>query len=891
MPKRYDEKRDFTKTPEPSAFDSTGSGALRFVIQKHAARRLHYDLRLEVDGALVSWAVPKGPSLNPKDKHLAVHVEDHPLSYASFEGDIPKGEYGGGQVIVWDEGTYSPDEEGTLHFDDRVEAQRQMREGLKKGKLSVTLRGSKLSGSWTLVKTTRSAEEWLLIKHRDEYVSETRDVLKEDRSVLSGRTVEDVAAGREGVRNEIDLTAVPGAIQQAMPRRMDPMTATEIEKPFSNPEWLFEIKLDGIRVLALVEDRRAKLLSRNGKDITEKFPALVRELAAFPHDSFILDGEVVIYDAQGIPSFQGLMERFQRTNPREIAQWDQVAPVDFCVFDLLYLDGWDLRQAALSERRKLMESSGFRGAATRILDAFPEDGELVYEQAKAMGFEGVVAKRLDSKYRDGTRSQQWQKIKGYHSDDFIVAGYTGGSGMRGSSFGSLVLGAMEDGKLVYQGNVGGGFSDKQLDEIRALLKDLETDVNPFGEPIPSKESNEKITWVQPKVCVEVQYMTRTREGRLRFPIFKRIRPDVMYTSPATFMASPESGNDIDSILEQFAQPKSDLTIMVNGEAIKYSSLDRVLWPAYDGQPAVTKRDLAMYYAKVSPYILPHLKDRPLAFVRCPDGIGGEHFFQKHWEKGLPDYAEEVAIWSSHNSRSSKYLMVNNLPTLMWLSQISVLEIHPWYSRANPEPDATGLPLDTATSEDTLDASVLSYPDFMVIDLDPNIRSGKEQEGDEPELNEKAFKMTVEAAVGLKEMLDNLKLTGYLKTSGKTGLHVYIPIERNLTFSVVRPLCETLGRHLMQIMPDVITMEWAVKKRPEKIFFDHNQNVRGKTLVSVFSPRPAPGAPVSFPIDWSQLKTVYPMQYTIKSTPAALAKAGDRWRDILARKQDLHSLLS
>lgn len=889
--KTYVGKRDFTKTPEPSGLEGAlAAGPLRFCVQKHAARRLHYDLRLEIDGVLVSWAVPKGPSLNPKDKHMAVHVEDHPLSYASFEGQIPKGEYGGGEVIVWDEGVYSPDEDDKLSFDDREESLKRMREGMVKGKLSFTLRGTKLNGSWTLVKTHQRGKEdednWLLIKHQDEYATGSRDILAEDRSVLSGRTVEDVAAGREGEIERADLKEVAGALRAAMPRRLDPMAAGEADKPFSKPGWQYEVKLDGVRVIALVEDRRVKLLSRSSRDITDKFPALVRELAGSPHQSFILDGEVVIYDAKGLPTFQGLMERFQRTNPRDIQRWDQVAPVEFCVFDLLYLDGWDLRNCRLDDRRQLLEQSGFRGAATRILDAFPEDGQLVYEQAKAMGFEGILAKKLDSKYKDGTRTQNWLKIKGYLSDNFVVAGYTQGEGMRKSTFGALVLGVWEGDRLVYQGNVGGGFSDQQLEEIRRTLDENKTDGSPFQEKLPIQG---KVQWVKPTLCAEVRFMSRTREGMLRHPTFQRIRHDVLVTESEPAGGDKSLGEGLESILDQLASPKKELEIVVAGENIRFSSLDKVLWPAYKDHAAVTKRDLAMYYAKVAPYILPHLKDRPVAFVRCPDGIGGEHFFQKHWEKGLPEFVEEVPIWSSSNSRSSKYLMVNNLPTLIWLAQIAILEIHPWYSRFSREPDGRDLPVDTATNEAALDASVLNYPDFMVVDLDPNIRSGEEK-GYEPELNEAAFAMTVQVALRFKEMLDDLKLTGYLKTSGKTGLHVYIPIERNLTYDVVRTLCETIGRHLLSEMPDQVTMEWKVSKRPEMIFFDHNQNVRGKTLVSIYSPRPAPGAPVSFPVDWNHLTNIYPMEFTVHSAPGVLANVGDRWKDILARKQDLHSML-
>ena len=358
------------------------------------------------------------------------------------------------------------------------------------------------------------------------------------------------------------------------------------------------------------------------------------------------------------------------------------------------------------------------------------------------------------------------------------------------------------------------------------------------------------------------------------PVFLRLRPDVSFVNPP---AAAEVKNDVESVLEQLSEAKKDLTVTVEGAEIRYSNLDKVLWPATEHSRAFTKRDLAIYYAKASDFMLPHLKDRPLSFVRCPDGILGEQFFQKHWEKGLPDYVDRVNIWSNHNSKAGEYLLVNNLATLMWLAQLATLEIHPWYSRVNPEPDARDLPTDTWTSEDALDASVLNFPDFLVIDLDPNIRSGKEKAGDEPELNLEAFKMTIDVAHGFKEMLDDLGLVGYLKTSGKTGLHVYLPITRNLNYDIVRKLCETLGRLLLQKMPDKVTMEWVVSKRPEKIFFDHNQNSKGKTLASIYSPRPVPWAGVSVPLRWDELREVYPAEFRCEKLDGVqmktLAKTG------------------
>lgn len=874
--KRYDEKRDFKLTPEPEGGAlGPGEGPLRFCVTKHAARRLHYDLRMEADGTLLCWAVPQGPSLNVADKRLAVHVEDHPLEYLDFEGVIPKGQYGGGEMILWDQGIYTPDEEG-LFFDDRAEAERQMREGFKAGKLSFTMRGHKLNGSWTLVKSKRGPEEWLLIKHQDEYATASRDILKEDRSVRSGLTVEDLRAGRNAIQ-DADLAGVPGIAKGAMPRSFMPMLCSEAEHPFDDDAWQFEVKLDGIRAIAIVEDRTPRILSRNGNDITAKFPALARELSAFPHRNFLLDGEVVLYDAKGVPTFQGLLERFQLTGARDIERQDALNPIEYCVFDLLYLDGWDLRNCSLSDRRKVLEDYGFRGARMRLLDAFPGIGTMLFDQARKMGFEGIVAKKLDSKYRDGRRSEQWIKFKESFSDDFLVVGWTEGEGARSGRFGSMILAGYEGGQLVWQGNVGGGFSDEKLLEYRKKLDAMKPAKNPFGVKIDVPGT---IHWVEPELWIEVKYGARTREGRLRFPVFVRERADIPTFSPTPVASKSVAVDERDGILEQLDRAKGDLELVVEGQRVHFSNLDRIFWPATENTQAVTKRDLARYYVKIAHHLLPQLKDRPLSLVRCPDGIGGEHFFQKHWEKGVPDFVDRVPIWSDHNNRAVNYTLCNNLATLVWMAQMAVLEIHPWYSRYAAGPE--GHSLDTG-GEDEMDASALSYPDFLVVDLDPNIP--KESETDATIVRD-GFRMSVEVALKFKTMLDELQLTGFLKTSGKTGIHVFIPIQRNLTYGVVRLLAETMGRHLMSLLPEKVTMEWVVKKRPEKVFFDHNQNVRGKTLASIFSPRPVPGAPISFPLDWARLKTITPDMFNTATGPASIVSYGDPWEHLLDNPQDL-----
>ncbi|MFI5385730.1 MAG: non-homologous end-joining DNA ligase, partial [Fimbriimonadales bacterium] len=860
-------------------------------------------------------------SYDPNDKHLAVHVEDHPLDYITFEGTIPKGEYGGGEVIVWDEGVYSPDDKGIMSFDDRDEAQRRMRDELKKGKLSVTFRGRKLSGSWTLVKTSGNrqskignpkSEEWLMIKHRDGTEREGYDVLALDRSVRSGRTIEDVAAGRPGNLREPE--AIAGAERRkSMPVIKSPMAATEAEKPFNKKGWAFELKIDGIRILAHVDHRDVLLLSRNGNDATMKFPRLVEELKQLPYESFVLDGEVVCYNEDGTPSFQNLIQRFQLQDPMQVASMESKLPIEYCIFDLLFLDGYDLRGATLADRRALLEQMNPKTATMRILDWFPEEGELLFQHATQMGFEGIVGKRLESKYKDGTRSTDWMKVKHHHSDEFIVVGWTAGQGNRSKSFGALVLATREeDGSLRYAGNVGGGFSDDMLDQVMDLLEALPRGKKPFPQAV---ENEPRVTWVEPKLVVEVRFAQRTREGYLRFPVFLRMRPEwdldlgagdrvhgavgeprsidssqSKVQSPKSKVERPQSEiqnpkAEIEEVLDQLANTKEEFVLEVEGEKVKVSSASKVLWPAAGEFKAVTKRDLLVYLTRVSGFMIRHLEDRPISFVRYPNGILEEGFFQKHWAH-RPDFVKRVDIWSNHAVESTEYLMCNNLPTLLWLGQLGSLEIHPWYSRINPKPD-TDLPSSFFESDEALDRSVLNYPDFMVVDLDPNIGSASKADGGLNLPNTAAWEKTVEAALPLKELLDSIGLKGYLKTSGKTGLHVYIPIKRVYDYPTVRLMCETIGRHLLQEIPDILTMEWKVAKRPAKVFFDHNQNVRGKTLVSIYSPRPIPGAPVSFPITWQELERgVYPSDFGIENVPELLAERGDLWEDILRHRQSI-----
>jgi bifunctional non-homologous end joining protein LigD len=885
----YRQKRDFSRTAEPAPPEKAPArdGALTFCIQKHAARRLHYDFRLEADDVLKSWPIPNGPSYDPDERRLAVMTEDHPLDYASFEGIIPKGEYGAGQVIVWDAGIYGPeDRDGTPCFErDRAEA--LVRRGIQQGKLTVFLHGRKLTGYWTLVHT--KDKDWLFLKKHDAFADATRDVLAEDASVLSGLTIEELKEGRlpGPAPLLIEPARLAGARRAPLPQTIPPMLPTLAERPFSHPNWLFEPKLDGYRVIAMRDHAEVRLASRRGLDCTDQYPWLAQAIRRQPYPRMVVDGEIVALDEQGRPSFQHLQNRGSDPN----------VALMYYAFDLLYRDGIDLRGVPLEDRKALLASSLVPSERLRLVETFPEDGEMLFQAARASGMEGVVGKRRDSRYESGKRSEAWLKVKATQRDEFVVGGYTQGTGARARTFGSLVLGFYPDGadRLAYVGNVGSGFDDKTLDSMLRRLQALKTDESPFSGPIPTvgrwtrKERAEgPITFVRPELVAEVKYAERTQDGILRAPVFLGLRED----------KAPREVGDIEVVsppapgaLEQLLGSDADkLVLEVDGYEIGFSNLNKVFWPSHGDQRALTKRDLVVYYARVAPHLLPHLRDRPLTLVRFPNGITGQHFYQKHLEKGLPPFVETVRLYTDHVKGDGEYLMVNNLPTLLWLGQIADLELHTWYSRVNPEPDARGKPTVFAGSAETMQASVLNYPDFVVFDLDPYLYSGKEARGAEPELHPEGFQATCQVALWLKELLDTLGLAAFVKTTGRTGLHIYVPITRTLDYEATHSISETLARYLVQQHPNEVTAEWAVPKRKGKVFADYNQNVRGKTLASIYSPRVLPWAAVSMPIRWDEVGKVFPTDFTILTAPERLARVGDLWAGILDAKHDIVDLL-
>jgi bifunctional non-homologous end joining protein LigD len=869
----YAAKRSFDATPEPAPAPlALRKGPLLFVIQQHAARRLHYDLRLECDGVLKSWAVPRGPSLDPSEKRLAAQTEDHPFDYASFEGVIPAGQYGAGEMIVWDCGVYSPDEGGTW-FHDREEAERRVREGLEKGKLGFLLRGEKVKGSFALVRMA-DKKNWLLIKHKDRFVA-TTDLTALDRSVLSNVNLDDVKA--VPVQRLAAERLVPYGDPEAMPASLAPMHAELGDAPFDHADWMWEPKLDGYRALAFMTDKGVTLKSRRGLELTE-YPRLSAELAKQAVNAMVLDGELVAFDADGKPAFNAM----QNVQPN--------TPVVFYCFDLLHFAGLNLRKAPYRDRRRWLAQCLLPSPLVQLVHV-SDEGKALHKAALESGLEGVVGKHKASVYEAGKRSSSWLKVKATQSGDFVIGGYTRGKGSR-APLGALLLGYWEGAKLRYASHVGSGFDEATLAEAKRRLEPLRRDACPFAE---KPELPNPTVWVEPKVVAEVKFQNWTEDGSLRAPVFLRFRDDIKPKEVRRAKVSQpvnEEG-EIGAILRQLDSAKASLTLAVGSHQIRLTHLDRVYWPADPAlkQPALTKRDLLRYFAQVSAYMLPHLADRPLTMIRMPDGIHGQRFYQKHWSQERPAFAETITVFSDHKDESHDYLLCNNLPTLLWLAQSGTLEFHVWHSRAKVAPDASTQATDYASSLESLQESVLNYPDYVVFDIDPYIYSGKEAPGDEPELNTVAFEKGKEVAFRLRELLNGMALEPIVKTSGKTGLHVFLPIRRTIDFDAARQVSESVGRHLMRLHPKDITLEWSVPKRTGKIFMDYNMNVRGKTLNVAYSPRGAAGAPVSMPLTWEELAGAHPLDFRITNAAERLAKTSDRWREALSRKQSLEKALA
>lgn len=853
---QYRQKREFTQTPEPRGQRGPKQTALHFVIQKHRARRMHYDFRLELDGVLKSWAIPKGPSLNPEDKRLAIMVEDHPLEYESFEGVIPEGNYGAGTVMVWDEGTYAAP--GAL---DRDESERTLKAGLEKGDLKFVLHGKKLSGEFALVRLKQGkGNEWLLIKKRDRFASAEKPDSVE-RSVLSHRTMEEIAtlAPGEGriwktnAKPSETAAKLPERSQDPMPRKIKPMLATPVDRPFDRPGWLFEIKWDGYRVIAEVEGGRVNLYSRTGLSYNDKYAALVRSLQSFPHDA-VLDGEAVVVDKDGQPNFQ-LLQHYAN---------DPQGQLVYYVFDLLYLDGEDLRARPLWRRKEMLKPL-LRGMSNVLFcDHVEEKGKAFFEEVRKRKLEGIVGKRAASLYQPGRRGPNWLKIKTHRRQEAVITGFTKPRGSR-ECFGALILGVYDGDRLVHVGRCGSGFDTKRLNDLYVRLEPLVRKSCPF-QKVPKTDSPAR--WVEPRLVCEVDFADWTKDGHMRHMVFLGLREDKqakdVHREKTTAVSElvdegmrhegmkdegarmKKSKSDSSFILHpsSFAK-KSDSSLILHPSSFSkkqtlpftFTNLDKIYWPV----EGYTKGDLIAYYRDVAPFILPHLKDRPLSLHRHPNGIEGQSFFQKDISRqGPPAWLSTVDIPSEHRGQAIRYMLCQDEPSLMYLANLGSIEINCWNSRTQH----------------------LDRPDFAVIDLDPQ---------DTP------YTHVVETAQAVHMLLDKAGAVCFVKTSGKRGMHIYVPLGAKYDYDHARRFAEIVALLIHGRLPQLTSVVRNPAKRRQLVYLDFLQNRRGQTMAAPYSVRPVPGATVSTPLLWKEVKkNLDPGRFTMQTVPRRLDKLGDVW---------------
>ena len=882
----YKRKRKFDRTPEPAGEPEEKGPAARaakrtrlpkpmpklrlevrpadeygdtFVVQKHSATRLHYDFRLAIDGTLKSWAVPKGPSQSQADKRLAVQTEDHPLEYGGFEGKIPEGNYGAGSVMVWDRGTFVVEGDP-----GRPQAALDAFEQLQHGEIKFSLNGEKLGGGFVLVKIKRSEKgnEWLLIKHKDAFEDAKWNIEEHDGSVLTGRTIKEISEEAPPKRSPRPIRAaeVHGARKSAIPSRIEPMLATLAEHPFSDPDWLFEIKWDGVRALAWVEDGAVRLRSRNNLDITSRYPELAELPRVLAARQAIVDGEVVALDARGHSDFQRLQERMHVRAPGE--KQLREAPVVYFAFDLVYCDGYDLRGAPLLERKQLLERMLHANERFRYSDHQLEQGKELFELAKETGLEGIVAKRADSVYLSD-RSANWAKLKVSQTLDAVIGGWTEAR-TEAIPFGSLLLGLYQGKKLRFIGHVGSGFDAKRHAELSGRLKVLTVAACPF-EGVP--ETNEKPTWVKPVVVARVKFSGWTQEKYLRHPVFLGLREDlkaeeckweseVVAAAPAV-VRSPEV---VGSIISKNAEIESELfkgraetiTIELDGKRLRFSNLNKVYFP----ESGYTKRDLLAYYYRIADYILPFLKHRALVLRRYPDGIQGQAFFQKDLREGVPEWFKTVPIESEERGKQIHYATADDRASLLFLTGLGCIDHNPWSSRFD-DPE---------------------HPDYFFFDLDPS-------DGTD-------FSVVVTIARALWEKLEELGIVSFLKTSGATGFHIFIPVEPVYTYEQLRTFGEIIARTVTAEHPNLVTNERSVAKRPVgRVLIDVQQNAVGRPLAAAYSVRAFPKAPVSAPVLPRELKlSLRPESLNMKTVFSRLKEKGDLWKEFWKSQQRIEGAI-
>ena len=885
---KYVAKRDFTKTAEPGGESTVApSERLRFVIQKHAARRLHYDLRLELDGAFKSWAVTRGPSLDPKDRRLAVEVEDHPLAYGDFEGTIPRGEYGGGSVQLWDRGYWTPEGAATPQA------------ALQSGDLKFQLDGERLHGSWVLVriKNDRSGGKrtnWLLIKHRDSWShdGDAEALLAEDRSVASGRTMAEIAAGKgrgpkpfmlatrksaeadavwnsnrgaatqfraslhnTGSQSDNDKSDKAGQESSKLtriapkppPDFIEPQLCRIASRPPAGTDWVHEVKFDGYRLQLRIESGRASLRTRKGLDWTRKFPAIANAAASLPDN--IIDGEVVALDTHGAPDFAALQAALSDGGTGHLI---------FYAFDLLFAEGHDLRELPLAERKdRLKDLLGARhddASPIRYVEHLTASGEEVLAAAREMGLEGIVSKLLDAPYRSGRTNASWLKIKCRAGQEFVIGAWTDTAGQ----FRSLLVGVPSNGHLSYSGRVGTGFGQDVVRHLMPRLKAVTVARNPFGgDNAPRAQAN--IHWVKPELVAEVEFANWTTDGMLRAASFKGLREDksaaeVVIERPASMGNALNTGpthnhrSTKQKSVEISPVRQNTTNSIVMGVTI--SNSEKAMWPdARDGKP-VTKLDLAHYYEAVGSWMIGHLKGRPCSIIRAPDGIGGEHFFQRHAMAGTSKLLELVNVADDRKS----YLQIDRVEGLAAIAQVAGLELHPWNCQPG-QPD---------------------FPGRLVFDLDPA-----------PDVD---FAVVIEAAREMRDRLNELGLISFCKTTGGKGMHVVTPLAAPLKRPISWAEAKTFARDVCVRMaadsPQRYLVNMALKQRAGKIYLDYLRNDRMSTAVAPLSTRAREGAPVSMPLTWPQVRAgLDPKRFTVRSVPALIAKTR-AWRDYCEAERPL-----
>ncbi|QNL49404.1 DNA ligase D [Olivibacter sp. SDN3] len=825
--KTYQKKRNFNSSLEPKAGAGKRQGKrLRFVLQRHHASRLHYDFRLEMKGVLKSWAVPKGPSLNPSDKRLAMMVEDHPYDYIRFEGAIPKGNYGAGTVYVLDRGTYNSTEENGV-------GEKALLRSLEEGNIKITLKGKILKGEFALVKMQNSDDNaWLLIKHHDKYAVSDKFNLEDlvpkeikEEGIAFKKEHTEKSDQKTGKKRKKSPIPDQGTALINLQKLDGPMLATLQENLLEDPDWLYEQKLDGYRIMSII-DKAVILRTRNGINYNKKFPSIVQALKEVKHMA-VLDGEVVAEDENGDHVFQTLQQHAEEID----------YTLKYYIFDLLALNGYDLRELPLADRKELLVLllDKVRHPQIALLPYSLEKSEKMIAKAKHMNWEGIIAKKIDSRYLSGKRSSLWRKLKIRSSQEAIIVGFTSPEGSR-SYFGALVLAVYEEKQLIYIGNCGTGFKDVILQELYKEMKQIEVKKKPFNKNI-TVQKEKKVTWIKPKIICEVYYSEWTADGRLRHPVYKGLRPDKK--KEMVKQEKPITGRE------------NDITRKFGRKTLILTNQQKLYWP----KDSISKGDLVDYYEQMATYILPYIKDRPLSLHRFPNGINKSGFFQKDLEiDQIPTWIKTTPIYAESVEKEIDYLVCNDVASLLWMVNLGCIEINPWMSTYRKQ----------------------EQPVFAVLDIDPN---GVD------------FTKVIQVALTAKGVLDSVEVKSYIKTSGSTGLHIFIHLGAKYDYTIAKNFIQLLAELVHEQHADGTSLERSPSKRKGKIYLDYLQNRKGQTIVCPYSVRPKPEAPVSAPLHWEEVSSDLDIRkFTLHNMPKRVTNENP-WQAIFNQSVNLKTALN